>query len=403
MPKFRYKVRDKFAKLISGTIESDDSDSAAGRLREMGYIPISISKFTEIKGFKLPEQFQRVKLQELDTFTRQLFSLQKAGVPILASLESIAKQTENKHFKIVIEEVAADVKSGSFLGDALAKQFKVFGDFYISMIKAAETGGALLEILERLCMVIEQDIDTQQKIKSATKYPMIAFFVLCIGFLIVVTFVIPRFATLYGQFGADLPFATRLLMALSLGIKRFWYLVILGMAGAFVGFRIFVNSKTGRPLWDTLKLKVPVFGKIMSMFMMARFARITAILMKSGVPILQVLDLVARTSGNYIIENALRNIREDVNQGKGMAEPMRSTNLFTPIVIQMVSIGEQTGRVDELLIGVADYYDRELGYIIRNLTTYIEPMLIFVLAIMVLFMALGIFMPMWNLIKVFKP
>ncbi|MBM3252430.1 MAG: type II secretion system F family protein, partial [Candidatus Omnitrophica bacterium] len=273
----------------------------------------------------------------------------------------------------------------------------------MSMIKAAETGGMMEEVLRRLSDLIEQEIDTRARIKAATRYPMIAFFVLCVGFLIVVTFVIPRFATVYGQFNTLLPLPTRILIAINIAIKKFWYLFILGFAAAIFGFLRFINSKIGQPLWDNFKLKVPIFGPLIQMLVMSRFARVTAILLKSGVPILEVLDLVSSASGNIIIARAIENIKASVNQGKGMSEPMKVSNLFSPIVVQMVSIGEQTGKVDELLLSVADYYDRESSYMIKNLTTYIEPILIFVLAAMVLLMALGIFMPMWNLIRVFKP
>lgn len=404
MSKFIYKVRDKFGKLHSGTLalEKGTKDDAARRLREMGYVPVSISEGQEAVRIKGMERFKRVTLQELNNFTRQLYSLQKAGVPLLASLESIAKQTKNTYFRTTIEEVALDIKKGTFFGEAVARQAKVFGDFYISMVKAAETGGALQEILERLCSIIEQEIDAQQRIKAATRYPIIAFFALCIAFTIVITFVIPRFAALYRQFDAPLPLPTQILIGLSLGMRRYWYLILLLLGGAVFAFKYFIKTKSGRQLWDKLKLRIPIFGQLISMFIMSRFARVTAILMKSGVPILEVLGLVSRTSGNSIVSKAILDIRESVNQGKGMVEPMKVTELFTPVVIQMVAIGEETGRVDELLLSVADYYDRELDYTVKNLTTYIEPILIFILSSMVLVMALGIFMPMWNLIRVFQ-
>jgi len=289
------------------------------------------------------------------------------------------------------------------LSDGLAKHKNIFDDIYVGMIQSAEASGRMAEILERLAELIEQDIDTQARIKAATRYPLIALCVLCLGFLVVVTFVIPKFAALYSKFDAALPLFTRILINLNVAMQKFWYLFLLGSGILAFLFIRFINSKWGRPLWDNFKLKVPVFGPLMSMLVMSRFSRITSILMKSGVPILEVLDLVGRSSGNIMIIRAIENIRESVSQGEGMSEPMRVCGLFPPIVVQMVTIGERTGKVDDLLLGVADYYDKESGYMIKNLTTYIEPLLIFVLAVMVLIMALGIFMPMWNLIKVFQP
>ncbi|MBL7198298.1 MAG: type II secretion system F family protein, partial [Candidatus Omnitrophica bacterium] len=296
-----------------------------------------------------------------------------------------------------------DIKGGLSFSEALVKHSSVFDSVYVSMVRSAEAGGKIVDILERLTELIEQDIETRARIKAATRYPMIAFFTLCLGFLIVVAFVIPRFASLYGRYDAILPLPTRILININLVVTKFWHLFILGMGGVIFLFVRFINSKIGRPLWDNLKLNIFVFGPLLSMLIMSRFTRITAILLKSGVPILEILGLVKNTSGNIIIARAIENIRASVNQGKGMSEPMKVSSLFPPIVIQMVSIGEQTGKVDELLLSVADYYDRESGYMIKNLTTYIEPILIFVLAGMVLIMALGIFMPMWNLIRVFKP
>jgi len=403
MPNFKYKARDKFSKLVSSMMLTETREEAAKKLKDMGYTPVSITEVHELATDRILEKFKGVRLEEKNTFTRQLYSLQKAGVPLLASLEAIGLQTKNQYFKLIIEEIARDIKAGLSFSASLKKHERVFDDIYINMIKAAETGGQMVEVLGRLTELIEQEIDTRERIKNATRYPAIAFFVLCLGFLIVVTFVIPRFAAIYGQFNTLLPLPTRILIAINVIITKFWYLFILGLGAVIFGFLRFINSKIGRPIWDNLKLKVPIFGPLIQMLVMSRFARVTAILMKSGVPILEVFDLVSRTSGNIIITRAIENIRASVNQGKGMFEPMKVSELFPPIVVQMVAIGEQAGKVDELLLSVADYYDRESGYMIKNLTTYIEPILIFVLAAMVLLLALGIFMPMWNLISLFKP
>ncbi len=402
MANFKYKARDKFSKAVTGTTSAFDQSDAAKKLQEMGYVPISIDEVRELKAKKFLAVFQRVSLEELNAFTRQLYSLEKAGLPLLSGLESVALQTKNQYFKIAIEEIAADIRRGLSLSASLKEKPRIFDNVYISMIKAAEAGGSLVEILGRLTGLIEQEIDTRSRIKAATRYPLLAFFVLCIGFLIVVAFVIPRFAVIYGQFNAALPLPTRVLIFLSAALQKFWYLFILGIGFGFFGFRYFINSGFGRPAWDNFKLKVPVLGPLMTMLVMSRFSRVTALLMKSGVPILEVLDLVSHASGNVMIARAVMHIKESVNQGRGISEPMKVSSLFPPVVVQMVAVGEQTGRVDELLISVADYYDRESGYMIKNLSTYIEPILIFVLAIMVLLMALAIFLPMWNLISLFK-
>jgi type II secretory pathway component PulF len=403
MPNFKYKARDKFAKLVSGTVMAASRPEAVKMLQEMGYVVVEISEPFEFNPAEILKKFNRVKLEELSTFTRQLYSMQKAGLPLLSGLETVAQQTQNHHFRIVIEDIARNIRAGTSFSAALKTHNQIFDNIYVNMIRAAETGGLLTDILGRLSDLIDQEIDTKSRIQAATRYPMLAFLVLCAGFLIVVTFVIPRFAVIYGQFNAALPLPTRILIGTSVILKKFWYLFILCLGLAVFGFQKFIHSKNGRPLWDNFRLKVPVFGPLVTMLTMSRFARVTAVLMKSMVPILEILDLVADTSNNVIIRRAIVQIKESVNQGKGMSEPMKVSGLFPPIVVNMVATGEQTGRVDELLLSVSDYYDRESGYMIKNLTTYIEPILIFVLAVMVLVMALAIFMPMWNLIKVFRP
>ncbi len=402
MPNFKYQARDKFSKAVSGVIQAHDSNAAARKLQEMGYVPISINETHQISAGNILENFKRVRLQDINAFTRQLYSLQKAGLPLLSSLESIAQETKNKYFKAAIEDIARNIRGGISFSAALKSYPKIFDEIYSNMIRVAETGGNLVEILGRLNALIEQDIDTRSRIKAATRYPMLAFFALCVGFLVVITFVIPRFSAIYGQFNAVLPLPTRILIFISVVVRRYWYLMIIVIAAAVFTFNKLINSKTGRPVWDGLKLKAPVIGPLLTMMIMARFSRVTALMMKSGVPILEILDLVSVSCGNVVIARAIIHIKESVNQGRGMSEPMKVSSIFPETVCQMVSVGEQTGRIDELLMSVADYYDTESGYIIKNLTTYIEPVLILALGAMVLVMALAIFLPMWNLIKVFR-
>ncbi|MFH1198885.1 MAG: type II secretion system F family protein [Candidatus Omnitrophota bacterium] len=315
MPNFKYTARDKFSKLVSGQVNASDTQDVVKRLRDMGYAAITITQQyvfyrspVEISNF-----FKSVKLEEVNTFTRQLYSLQKAGIPLLSCLESIGQETENKYFQRIIMDVAADVRQGISFSDAISKHRKVFDEVYVNMMKAAESGGLMVDILDRLANLIEQDIDTHSRVSAATKYPMIAFITLCLGFLVLIIFVIPRFTALYSQFNAQLPLPTRILIGINVAIKKFWYIVIpVIMAIAFLFMR-FIHSKAGRPVWDNLRLKVPVFGPLVTMLTMSRFARITAVLMKSGVPILEILNLVANSSGNIIVKRAILNIRDSVN------------------------------------------------------------------------------------------
>lgn len=403
MPTFTYKARDKFSKFLSGSMTADSRQAAIKSLKDMGYVPIGVEQERENSPASIFLKFQRVSPDQLTSFTRQLYSLQKAGIPLLSSLEALSQQARSLYFHMVISRLATDIRTGLSLSQALSQFPNVFNEVYVGMVSAAESSGSLPQVLERLIDLLERDIETKQKIQAATRYPIIAFGVICLGFTILVAFVIPRFSTFYAQFGATLPLPTRILIAVHTFVVKFWFVALSIIAVAIVSFWKFLRSSLGRAWWDNLKLSIPIFGPLILMLTMSRFCRITAILLNSGVPILQVLDLVGAASGNVIVRRTINTIKESVRQGKGISEPMRISELFPPAVVQMVAVGERSGTIGELLLSVADYYDRESSYTIKNLTTYIEPLLILILGIMVLVLALGIFMPMWNLIRVFKP
>jgi type II secretory pathway component PulF len=389
--------------LVTGATTADTQEDAVRTIKDMGYTPISIQETRAVIPNVMFNWFKRVKPTELLAFTRQFYSMEKSGIPILASLESLAQEIKNKYFSLVLNQIVHDIKGGSSLSSALSKHGNVFDSIYIGMIKAAEGAGKIDEVLGRLTELIEHEIEIDAQIKAVTRYPKIVLAVLCVGFLILVTFVIPKFAAIYGQFNTPLPLPTRILIGTYAVLKKYWYLFIIVFAGIIYGFISYIKTKKGREKWDMFKIRVPVFGKIILMLVMSRFSRITALLIKSGVPILELLELSSAAVGNVVISKAVIDIRDSVNQGKGMSSPMKASGLFPSTIIQMVAIGEQSGRVDELLMSVSDYYDRESNYIVKNLITYIEPILICVLAIMVLIMVLGIYMPMWNLIKVYQP
>ncbi len=404
MPNFRYKARDKFGKLSSGVIGGSDKAAVASHLAAMGYVPVSIEEAGEFAlGMpKIFDAFNKITLVDINVFTRQLLTLQKAGIPLLSSLDIIEKQTKNKRLKDMTREIIAEVEHGSSLSAALAKYPKDFNELYVNMIKAGEVSGQLDEVLGRLVEFGEKEVDTRSRIKAAIRYPLITLGALVVAFLIVTTFVIPRFASIFAQFKTALPLPTRILLGLSFVMKHYWYIIVIIFATSVFFFLKYINTKSGRLRWDTFKLRLPVFGSLVSMFAMSHFTRATAILMKSGFPILQVLDMSSRTSGNAVIARAVDNIATSVREGKGISEPMKLSGVFPPIVVNMVSIGEDTGKVDELLMSVSEYYDQQSDYLVKNLTTMLEPIFVLLLGIMVLTMALAIFLPMWNLITVFR-
>ncbi|MFA4992485.1 MAG: type II secretion system F family protein [Candidatus Omnitrophota bacterium] len=403
MPKYQYKSRDKFGKEAHGIMEAEGEDAVAQRLIQLGFTPISIAEANEAgRTLKFSSPAMRIKFSELNMFTRQLATLQKAGLPILLSLNALAEQTQNKTFKGVISQIIRDIEAGSNLSGALEKYPKIFNNLYLNMVASGEASGRLDEVLERLATLSEHDETIRLRIKSATRYPIIVVIAMIIGFAVLTVLVVPRYAKIYEQYTKALPLPTQILLWINYAVTKLWWALIgIGIAARLL-FKQYVNTKIGRFSWDSLKIKVPVFGPLILKLSISRFTRITGTLMRSGIPILKILDIASGSTGNEVVSKAITNIRNNVMEGKGIAEPMKVSGLFPPIVTQMVSVGEETGKLDDLLIHVSDYYDEQVDYTINNLTSLIEPILIFVLGLGVLFMALGIFLPMWNLMSIFK-
>jgi type II secretory pathway component PulF len=401
---FKYKIRDKHGRPSSGIIEGESKESVASHFRGMGYTPILIEpEGSGIKGFNPFEGFfNRVSLEELIVFTRQLMTLQAAGVPILTSLNSISEQVNNPYFKGVIKKISSDIEKGRGLSEAVSKYPHIFSDIYIHMVRAGETAGIMDNVLDRLAGLMEHEQDMRMKIKQATRYPMLVMIVIAIAFPLAIMFIIPKFSALFARFNTELPLPTRLLLGTHFILSHYWVLVILLIVILFIGVRQYINTKSGRYMWDSMKLRMPVFGELFLKISMSRFSRMTALLSASGIPIINALEIIRDFVGNRVISDSVDNIIGGIGEGKGIAEPMKASGLFPGIVIQMVKIGEETGKVSDLLLKVSDYYDSQVDYTVKNLTILIEPVLIFILGIMVLIMALAIFMPMWDLISVFK-
>jgi type II secretory pathway component PulF len=403
MPTFRYKARDKYGALFMGTFETHGKEAVAGHLDSLGYIPVAIEE--EKPGLSLTEllpQLETISSEDLIVFSRQLATLIGAGIPFMASFSALEEQTENPKLKKVISQVQKDVEGGSTFADALAKHPKVFSSMYVSMVKAGETGGVLDEILNRLAMLAEHEAETRARIKAATRYPKIVIVALVVAFGVLVSFVIPKFATLYANYKVALPLPTRLMIGLNNIVHQYGLLILAAAIAAFFGCRKFINTPQGRLWWDGFKLKIPIFGPIFTKTALSRFARVFGTLTRSGLPILQTLEIVSETVGNVVIGRVVDNIRDSARQGRGIVQPMRVSKVFPPIVIQMVAIGEESGKMEEMMMKVSEYYDRDVEYAIKNLSSSLEPILLAVIGVVILFLALAIFLPWWNLINVFK-
>ncbi|MEK7868164.1 MAG: type II secretion system F family protein [Candidatus Omnitrophota bacterium] len=404
MLNFKYKIRDKHGRASTGTIEGESRESVASHFKQMGYMPILIEEEKlGIKNFNPFQRFlNRVSHEELIIFTRQLETLQAAGVAILVSLSSITEQITNPYFKRIIEEIANGIESGKSFSDSISRFPSVFSEIYINMIRSGEAAGILDDVLARLATLMEHEQEMRMRVQQAIRYPLLVILVISIAFPLLIMFVIPKFSALFARFNTELPFPTKMLLGAHFIISHYWPVIVAAIIILSVGFKRFINTKSGRYIWDRVKLKMPVFGQLFLKISLSRFSRMTALLSASGIPIINTLEIVRDSLGNRVIADSVDNIIQGIGEGKGIAEPMKLSGLFPGIVIQMVKIGEETGKMNELLLKVSDYYDAQVDYTVKNLAVLIEPILIFALGIMVLVMALAIFMPMWNLISVFS-
>jgi type II secretory pathway component PulF len=405
MPTFKYRVRDKSGKSIAGTIEAPNVQMAGDQLYTLGYFPISIEEIGEAISLDLSAlltRFQKVKLDELIVFSQQLSTLYKAGLPLLSGLESITQQVKNKKFKIILEEVRSQIEGGSTLHGAMSKYPEVFSTIYVNMVRAGEASGMLGEALDRFITLSDREIRTQQRVKEATRYPKIVILSLTVAFAVLLTFVIPRFAQIFAQFKTPLPLPTRIMIGINTVFQNYWYLVLIVVFGIPILLRRYLRTESGRYFWDRLKLRIPVFGPIFLKIALSRFAYTFAMLNRSGIPILQTLEITSTTINNIPLSQSIEEISRNVREGRSLADAMRETEKFTPLIIQMVSVGESSGTLESMLMRITEYYDIEVDNLIKKMSTYIEPFLTLFLGVVVLFLALAVFLPWWNMAKLFR-
>jgi len=400
MQNYIYRVRDRKGRSVTGSMQGESSQSVAEALGKQGFFPMSIVESkpmnTSFTGMFKP----RLKRQDLNIFTRQLWTLQKAGLPLLTGLSSLREQASNETFRKVIVQLIHELEAGSSFSTALASQPHIFEPVFIHMVRAGEASGKLDEIFYELSEMGEFEARTKDKIRSATIYPIITLCTLTVAFAVVTTFVVPKFTGVFSAHGKAMPLPTQILLAVNNLIRHHWIEAIIAIAAVVFIFRLYTSRPAGRFQWDYLKLKVPVIGKLTFFLQMSRFSKILSELLKTGVPILQSLQLVSDTIRNSVITKGVMAVQHSVNEGKGMSVAMKNTQLFTPMVVQMVEVGEQSGRTDELLNYVAAYYEDQANLMIKNFSTLIEPILLFFLGGMVLLLALGVFLPVWDLASV---
>lgn len=412
---FSYKARDKAGALQQGTVEANDAKSAAQALMQRGLIPVDVavskgklqggkasaprgSLWMQLKALTEPS----VELDQLIILCRQMYSLTNAGIPILRAIEGLADTTQNKRLERALRDVHSQLERGRTLSAGMAQHPKVFSRLIVAIVHVGENTGQLEESFEQLALYLEKEQDTRKRIKAATRYPTFVMIALVVALFVLNIFVIPTFANMFSRFNVELPWATRALLGTSEFFVAYWPLMLVAMVAAFFAVRAYVNSPSGRLFWDRWKLRMPIIGSILERSILSRFARSFAVMLSAGVPLTQALSLVSEAVDNAYMERKILDIRRTIERGENLSRAARQSKLFTPLVLQMIVVGEETGRSDTLLKEVADYYERETDYDLKTLTARIEPVMIGFVAVLVLILALGIFTPMWDMMNAYQ-
>ena len=399
---YPYKVRDKSGNLVTGTLVADNERLVLERLREMGYTPLEVGKEKKGLNFEINLKAQKIKLKEVAIFSRQFATMVNSGLPILRALSILSDQVSNKELAKTLTLVRNDVEQGSSLSVAMAKFPKAFNDLYIAMVKSGETGGMLDDVLLRLADVLEREVHLRQKIKSAMTYPVAVVALVVLIMSAMLLFVVPQFKTIYTQLGGTLPLPTRVLLMASDAVKKYWWLLIM-LTFVFVFlFKRYKKTESGRATLDALKLKIPIFGTLFHKTALSRFSSTAGMLLRSGVPILQALDIVADTVNNKVMSKAVVDVQASVREGESIAKPLARHAVFPPMVVQMLAVGEETGQVDTMLDKVAKFYDQEVEASVDALTSLIEPLLIAIIGGAVGAAVIALYMPMFNIIKLIQ-
>jgi type IV pilus assembly protein PilC len=397
MPNYVWKGRNRAGLVQEGVLAADSKDIALSSLRRQNIVVTGIRE--RGKEISLTKVGRKVPPKTLAIFTRQFSVMIDAGLPLVQCLEILANQQEHKSFQKILLQVRQDVEAGSTLADAMRRHPKAFNNLYVNMIAAGEAGGILDTILQRLSVYIEKAVKLSQQVKAALIYPVAVIIIACIVVAVILLKVIPTFAALFTSLGAELPFPTRVVIAASNFLARYFIFFIIGIAAAIFAFRRYYATYRGRRVVDGFILKVPILGLIMRKIAVARFCRTLATLTSSGVPILEALDITARTSGNAIIEDAIQDVRKSVEGGKTIVEPLRDSGVFPNMVVQMIGVGEQTGALDQMLNKIGDFYEDEVDAAVAGLVKLLEPVMIFILGTIIGGIVIAMYLPMFTLIN----
>jgi type IV pilus assembly protein PilC len=399
MPTYQYEAVDPQGKTISGRIEGDSVDAVRSKMADLHYYIVSLRESRGGgTGGGIFDKFRRVKLRELVVFSRQFATMIDAGLSVVKCLDILQQQARDEKLKSVIAQAKHDVGAGASLTDALARHPLIFNNLYVSMIRSAEAGGILDTVLDRLATFLEKEQEVRQKVKSAMMYPTVVFVFALLVLVALVFFVLPKFRMIFESMEVKLPWITKTMLSGSTIALAYWYVPVIVVVGGFIAYRMYVRTEQGRTNVDAMKLRVPVVGDLLLKISVSRFARTFGTLIASGVPVLRAMEIVVETAGNRVVGETIKRARSSVKEGERISGPLFQSRIFPVMVTQMIAVGEETGRLDQMLSKVSDFYDTEVDATLKGLTSLIEPLMIVGLGFIVGFIAVSVISPIYQLV-----
>ncbi|MFL2948100.1 MAG: type II secretion system F family protein [Nitrospinales bacterium] len=402
MTVYSYKATDQNGKYVEGDINAPDYKDAIQQIRKLNYFPVKvsegkkISKLSSLIGFSFPDLRSAIATQELLAVTQQLSTLIDSGLTLDDALATLIKVAETEKIKVIFSDIRKKVHAGSAFADALAEHPKIFSNLYVNMIRAGEAGGILSESLSRLSLFMEKSVELKNNIRSAMVYPAILTFIGGTAVIILITFVIPQFSKLFEEMGAALPLPTQIMLGISSLIINYWPVLILGTVGFFSAISFYIQTNKGRLKWDGILLKLPLFGPLIRKIEISRFSLTMATLLKSGVPILQTMEIVQSILINRVIADSVIPLKQALKRGKGLSGPLQEAGVFPPMAVHMITVGETSGALDEMLTKVAKTYDKEVEQSIKQLISLIEPMMILIMAVIIGFIVVSMLLAIFS-------
>jgi len=399
---FSYRGKDSQGAVQQGSLKAASQEAAASELMRRGITPLTIKesqqqqsvteKLNNVSLFR-----KNVTLDELIVFCRQMHALTKAGIPLIRTMRGLGETTRSPVLAEVLDDITTRLEGGTTMATAMQAHPKVFSDLFIAMIHVGENTGMLDDAFKRLSEILELERDTKRRVKQALRYPIFVIVALFAALMVVNFLVIPRFASVFDKLGADLPFLTQVLVGTSNFLLGYWHLMLFALASAAILVRQWKETEKGRLQWDRYKLRIPIIGPLLELITLSRFARNFATMLSAGMPVTSALSVTADATDNAWIGEHIKEMRQGIERGESLLRTARNSGMFTPLILQMIAVGEETGSVDDMLNNVADFYDEDVDYGLKRLAESIEPILIVAMGILVLILALGVFLPIWDL------